>query len=178
MTARLGALPTWGRAVLATVVAVMVAVGWLTVSAHAERKDDLAEVRAATARFHRVAAAEDAGYALLEGLDHCFDNPGVGAMGYHYINGDLLLDGVTDPQAPEALVYAPQPDGQLQLAAVEWIVPDPAPPADQAPTVLGADLHYNDTLEVWVRHAWIFSHNPSGTFEDWNPRVTCPSSTE
>ena len=22
-------------------------------------------------------------------------------------------------------------------------------------------------------HAWLWQHNPSGFFEDWNPRVTC-----
>ena len=22
-------------------------------------------------------------------------------------------------------------------------------------------------------HLWAWKHNPSGTFEDWNPRVTC-----
>ena len=23
-------------------------------------------------------------------------------------------------------------------------------------------------------HAWLWKHNPAGTFDDWNPNVTCP----
>lgn len=23
-------------------------------------------------------------------------------------------------------------------------------------------------------HAWIWKHNPSGTFAEWNPNVRCP----
>lgn len=153
--------------------ALFLAAGLLLVSAlPASGADDLAEVRAATARFHRVAVAVEDGWDLVPGLDHCFDNPGVGAMGYHYINVGLL-DGVVDPLTPEALVYAPGPRGQLRLAAVEWIVPDAAWEGEGPPTVLGHTMHLNTTLGVWVHHAWIFQHNPAGMFEDWNPRVSC-----
>jgi hypothetical protein len=24
-------------------------------------------------------------------------------------------------------------------------------------------------------HAWVWKHNPSGMFNDWNPLVTCPT---
>lgn len=154
--------------------ALFLAVGLLLVSAlPASGADDLAEVRAATARFHRVAVAQQSGWDLVPGLDHCFENPGVGAMGYHFINVGLL-DGVTDPLTPEALVYAPGPKGRLRLVAVEWIVPDAAWQGQDAPTVLGDDMHLNESLGVWVQHAWIFEHNPAGMFEDWNPRVSCP----
>jgi len=47
---------------------------------------NLAGVRMATAQFHRTEVAEASGYNLLPELDHCFNNPGVGAMGYHYID--------------------------------------------------------------------------------------------
>lgn len=135
---------------------------------------ELAEVRAATARFHRIPVAQAAGWELVPGLDHCFDNPGVGAMGYHYINVGLLMNSEVDPRNPEALVYAPGPNGKRQLAAVEWIVPYTLSPRDgPAPTMMGHTLHHNDPLAVWVLHAWVFKHNPSGMFEDWNPRVTC-----
>lgn len=135
---------------------------------------ELAEVRAATAGFHRVSVAEDAGWGLVPDLDHCFDNPGVGAMGYHYINVGLLMDPAVDPRTPESLVYAPGPNGQRHLAAVEWIVPYTLSPREgPAPTVMGHALHHNDALGVWVLHAWVFKHNPSGMFEDWNPQVTC-----
>lgn len=136
---------------------------------------ELAEVRAATARYHRIPVAEDAGWLLRSGLEHCFQHPELGAMGYHYINVDLLMDAGLDPAAPEALVYAPGPNGEERLAAVEWIVPyDLAPRDGPAPTVMDHPLHRNDAIGVWVLHAWIFEHNPSGMFADWNPRVTCP----
>lgn len=156
---------------------LLVTIGLLLLSAlPASGADDLAEVRAATARFHRVAVAQEARWDLVHepvGLDHCFEEPGVGAMGYHYINVGLL-DDVTDPLTPEALVYAPGPQGQLRLVAVEWIVPDEAWQGEDPPTVLGSDMHLNEALGVWVHHAWIFKHNPNGMFEDWNPRVSCP----
>ncbi|MGD2112686.1 MAG: hypothetical protein PVI50_04810 [Gammaproteobacteria bacterium] len=142
----------------------------------AEGQSDLAAVRAATAAFHRPQAAQDAGWDLVPGVDHCFNNPGVGAMGYHYINGGSL-DLELDATAPEAMVYAPGPQGQLILGAVEYIVPaaawDEAYPGT-LPTVLGRDLHLNEPLGVYVLHAWIFRHNPDGMFSDWNPNVSCP----
>ena len=57
-----------------------------------------------------------AGWDLVEGLDHCFNNPGVGDMGIHYINVDLL-DTTLNPLAPEAMVYQHGPDGELD----EWV---------------------------------------------------------
>jgi hypothetical protein len=143
-------------------------------AATASSQEDLAPVRAATASLHRTTAAENAGYQLLPGLDHCFENPGVGAMGYHYINPGLL-DLELDPRQPEALVFAPDDHGRLQLAAVEYIVPAEAWDAQHAelPEVLGHHLHLNPGLGVYVLHAWIFKNNPAGIFEDWNPNVTC-----
>lgn len=138
--------------------------------------DYLAEVRAATAPFHRPEAAQAAGWDLVPGLDYCFNKPGVGAMGFHYINTGLL-DLELDPMQPEAMVYAPGPDGLLQLGAVEYIVP--AAPWDAAgntmpPTLLGRQFHLNSALGVYVLHAWIWRNNPAGMFEDYNPEVACP----
>lgn len=138
--------------------------------------DPLAEVRAATAQFRRLEAAQAAGWDLVPGLDHCFDNPGVGGMGFHYIN-PALLDTELDPLKPEAMVYPPGRNGKLRLGAVEYIVPADA--WDGAgntapPEVLGHSLHLNEALGVYVLHAWIWMDNPAGAFEDWNPRVSCP----
>ncbi len=120
--------------------------------------------------------AQAAGWDLVPGLDHCFDNPGVGAMGYHFINLELLDLEVAASQ-PEALVYAPGPQGQLQLGGVEYIVP--AGPWDAAgnpgpPSLFGHPFHLNEALGVYVLHAWVWRHNPAGMFADWNPLVTCP----
>jgi hypothetical protein len=142
---------------------------------YAAGKDDLAKVRSATEKFHKIEAVQAAGYSLVPDLDHCFDNPGVGAMGFHYIN-TASLDTALDPLKPEAIVYAPDKNGKLHLAAVEYIVP--AGPWDEAnstpPQLLGQTFHLNEQLGVYVLHAWIWKHNPSGMFEDWNPNVSCP----
>jgi hypothetical protein len=97
-------------------------------------------------------------------------------MGYHYINA-ASLDANVDVLAPEAMVYAPGPNGQLKLGAVEYIVPVGAweeAGNEELPTVLGQEFHLNESIWVYVLHAWIWNHNPSGMFEDWNPNVTCP----
>lgn len=160
--------------ILALTIVSLVA---LTVTvALAAGRPDFAEIRAATAQYHRLEVATAAGYAQLPGLDHCFNKPGVGAMGYHYIQA-ASLDLNLDLETPEALVYAPGPDGQLQLAAVEYIVP--AEPWDKAgnsnpPELLGTHLHLNEELGVYVLHAWIWKNNPTGILEDWNPEVSCP----
>lgn len=137
---------------------------------------ELSEVRAATAPFRQIPAAQAAGYDLVPGLDHCFTNPGVGAMGYHYINVDLL-DLTLDPLHPEAMVYATAPNGRMKLSAVEYIVPAAdwdAAGNSEPPTVLGQHLHLNEALGVYVLHAWLWWPNPAGVFEDWNPDVSCP----
>jgi hypothetical protein len=138
-------------------------------------QSDLATVRQATAQFHRPEAAQAAGYDLVPGLDYCFNRPGVGAMGYHYINTSIL-DLNVDLMNPEAMVYAPGPNGILELAAVEYIVPAAAWDAvnSELPELLGQRFHLNQALGVYVLHAWIWKNNPAGIFEDWNPTVTCP----
>src|SRR5256885_11291995 len=86
---------------------------------------DLSTARAATAQFHQLAAANDAGYTILvsdlAGIT-CITSPGLGVMGIHYVNGSALGDAVLDPAKPEALVYQPRPNGKLRLVALEYIV--------------------------------------------------------
>ncbi|MFW6074505.1 MAG: hypothetical protein ACOC9Y_02855 [Chloroflexota bacterium] len=135
----------------------------------------LAQLQRSVAPYSTVEDAEAAGWVLIEGLDHCFDNPGVGAMGYHYINPDML-DTSLNPILPEALVFQADSEGNLTLGAVEWIVPADAwdeESPDALPEVFGHPLHLNEDLGVYVLHAWIFLDNPLGTLEDWNPDVTC-----
>jgi hypothetical protein len=153
---------------------VIAALALVLVSAvQASTQSDLAKVRAATAQLHRPEAAQASGYDLVPGLDHCFNNPGVGGMGYHYISLGIL-DTTVELSRPEAMVYAPSPNG-LQLAAVEYIVP--AEPWDaeneELPQLLGQTFHLNEALGVYVLHAWIWKNNPAGIFEDWNPNVSC-----
>ncbi|MCI0539840.1 MAG: hypothetical protein L0Z50_31920, partial [Verrucomicrobiales bacterium] len=135
---------------------------------------DLAQVKGAVAQLHRAEAAQAAGWDLVPGLDHCFESE-AGGMGFHYINLGLL-DTTVDPLHPEALVYHHLPNGTLRLGAVEYIVPAAAWDSEghgELPMLFGQHFHLNEALGVYVLHAWIFTHNPAGMFEDWNPLVSC-----
>jgi hypothetical protein len=147
----------------------------LTVSLVSAGQGEWGKVRAANSRYRDPAAAMAAGYTLIEGLDHCFDNPGVGGMGIHYIRAESL-DLAVDPRQPEAIVYMPQANGRLKLGAVEYIVPAEAwdnAGNTEPPKVLDQTFHLNEALGVYVLHAWLWRSNPAGMFEDWNPKVTC-----
>jgi hypothetical protein len=160
-------LIVFGIAMVLTLVLVTVA--------QASGQGDLARIRKATAPFQQLEAAQAAGYDLVPGLDHCFDNPGVGGMGYHYIN-TALLDTTVELLRPEAMVYEPTRKG-LRLGAVEYIVPAEAWDAagnTHPPILMGQHFHLNEALGVYVLHAWVWKNNPAGVFEDWNPRVSCP----
>lgn len=158
-------------------------------------QDNLAEVRWATAKFHRVEAAMEAGYTLgyvrPTGGDPiitgCIAHATAGAMGFHYFNKALIDDWAVNPQnpvdplKPEGLVYAPGPDGKLQLVAVEYVVPSSGSAGggvEDAPTVLGMQMHILVKAVGWyILHAWIWRDNPTGMFMDWNPKVVCPTVT-
>jgi hypothetical protein len=138
-----------------------------------------ANIRQATTRFQAVDKAEAAGYAKF--LD-CVSEPGQGAMGVHYVHGDLIGDTVLDPQQPEALMYAPQANGTLKLVGVEYIVfqaawdsEHPQPPAlfGQPFHLVGSPNRY-DVPAFYELHVWAWQRNPSGQFNDWNPSVACP----
>src|SRR3954466_12625501 len=111
-------------------VVVTAAVALLLVIGLASAGDDhsLTAVAAqATARFHNLDAAKAAGWNVLvadrAGITCIADPLGSGTMGVHWANGSLLGDhGAIDPTTPEALVYAPNADGQPKLAALEYIL--------------------------------------------------------
>lgn len=170
------------RAVVGTLTLASLIASPDALAANPSEHADLAGVRAATAAYHRVDVAEEAGHQLgyiapfL--LQHCISHPTDGAMGYHWFDHDAIHDIALDPTSPEGLVYAPGPNGQLRLVAVEWIVPVDAWHAAgnvEPPSVLGRELHVlNPALGWYILHAWVWQHNPAGMFEDWNPEVVCP----
>ena len=142
----------------------------------AHGRNPIQRLRAATAQFRSIPAAQAAGYDLVPGLDHCFENPGAGGMGYHYINLGIL-DLNVDPLRPEAMVYSTGQNGRLQLGAVEYVVPVvewDAAGHSEPPQLFGQRFHLNEGLGVYALHAWIWKYNPAGMFEDWNPNVSCP----
>ena len=150
-----------------------------TTPASAAGASDLAEVRAATARFHNVAHAVAAGYRPT---DLC-----VPGMGFHYVNPALMAPGI-DPTRPEVLVYAPKPGGGVRLVAVEYLAfaPEGTQPARDehqvdlhGPSVLGQHFngpmagHGPDMPVHWDLHVWLWKHNKNGMFAQTNPTVTC-----
>lgn len=145
---------------------------------------ELAQARAATAQFHRVSVAEDAGYGLDPAgpLHECITAlDGHGAMGMHWANGSLI-DTTLDPAAPEVLVYEPTKNGHLRLVALEYVVfadaweaahPGTTPQMfDRDMTLVAAPNRY-ELPSFWQRHVWLWKNNPHGMFMDHNPTVTC-----
>jgi hypothetical protein len=164
------------RAFTGLVAAAAIAVIGLAVTLGASARGDvLAEIRAATARFHSIEQARAAGYVPFY---TCAEEPGVGTMGQHYVNFDLVADPAIDRQHPEALVYEPKQGGGYRLVAIEWV--RVGPKEAMPPTVLGVELRYVEAPNrygiepgFYQRHLWLYERNPLGAFEDWNPRVSC-----
>jgi hypothetical protein len=149
----------------------------------------LAATRAATAKFHDLSVAKAAGYNIrvvdVAGIS-CIENQPKGAMGVHYVNGDLLLDNppgsppAVDALRPEALVYEPK-DGKLKLVALEYLVFKEGWDAvnESAPSLFGHDFGVVESPNryglpaFYELHVWLWKQNPSGMFYEWNPRVSC-----
>ena len=154
-------------------------------SAHHHHAVTLGAVKKATKKFQRLGVAKKAGYAILKDTQGiaCIDNPGVGAMGVHYVNGTLVGDGSVDAEdaggarlraaarpaaagggrvrrVPGRLGRQPQPSRRSCSATSSCCRP--------APNRFGLPAFY-------MLHAWIYKHNPAGKFEPWNPRVHCPA---
>jgi hypothetical protein len=138
----------------------------------------------ATKQFKDVSVALAAGYGEFRDAQGiaCIDNPGVGAMGIHYVNGSLVGDTVLDPTRPEALVYDPRGSGnQLKLVALEYIVF--AEPWDathlEPPSMFGREFDFTPSPNrygipaFYALHAWLFKNNRAGELEPWNPKVFC-----
>ena len=142
----------------------------VSVSADASQSDLLKSVRHATAKFHSITQALMAGY---EPDEHCVSVPGLGGMGYHWVNPSLV-DPFFDPLKPEAVLYATGPGGNLKLIALEYIVINVGQPApmfgDQPFNIGGTPV----PVPHWSLHVWLYEHNPSGMFAPFNPNVTCP----
>jgi hypothetical protein len=122
-------------------------------------------VASATARFNSQVQATKAGYVVSS---PCVAVPGLGGMGFHWVNG-ALVDPVFDPVKPEAVLY----DANGKLVAVEYIVIDvgqPRPSFDGHPFDIGGTPvpvpHYS-------LHAWVHMKNPSGMFAPFNPDLRC-----
>jgi hypothetical protein len=128
------------------------------------------EVRRLTARFSSLTQAASEGYAVASA---CVAAPGLGGMGVHWL-AQGLVDPVFDPAQPEAVLYEPQKNGQMELVAVEYIVVDVGQPA---PTFNGQPFDVGGTprpIPHWSLHVWLFRENSNGMFTPFNPAVSCP----
>jgi hypothetical protein len=171
----------------------------------ANSEPDLAAVRAATARFQDVKAAVAEGYvrapvSMCDTAETMGKPPSLAATGIHYFRPDLL--GITGPpnprvsgdgtdtdfRKPAILIYEPQPDGSLQLVAVENLVfrwawreaGHSEPPSfrgvrydamEDDPSTKVDEAHM--FVPYYDRHVWIFRDKPNGVFARYNPDVSC-----
>jgi hypothetical protein len=154
---------------------------------------DLASARAATAPDHQLAVAGHAGYSLLRDAAGiaCIDEPTMGAMGVHYVDFPAVGNPAIDADHPEALVYEPTKNGRMQLVALEYVVLQADWDAAHADTIPAGAAHADPPSlfgqefmltpdpnrfglpAFYSLHAWIWKHNPAGTFAMWNPDVSC-----
>jgi hypothetical protein len=137
-------------------------------------------VREATRRFHDVRQAEAEGYHLMFG---CVSGPDDGAMGLHYVNLDLVGDGVLDPKRPEIVIYEPLPNGGRRLIGADFLIFAEAwHAANQGTPELGGQLmHLIDSPNryglpsFYTLHVWAWKPNPTGAFVNWHADVSCES---
>jgi protein-S-isoprenylcysteine O-methyltransferase Ste14 len=135
-------------------------------------------VKEATERFKDVALAEDAGYGLQFG---CVSGPDWGAMGLHYVNFPLVLDGELDATRPEIVIYEPLPNGRLQLIGADYLVLADAWHArhPEPPQLMGQLLHLFEAPNrfglpaFYTLHVWAWKDSPTGTFVNWHKNVSC-----
>lgn len=167
------------RTVLKTIGAGMMGGLALTGSASAEAngalKRELAEVRAATAKYNDPENAVADGY-LPE--DHA-----VCGMGYHYPHEDLIAGfqameagdptvltqylASIDRTEPPVLAYGETDEG-LVLGAVEYLTMTPEETDFFTST---EEDHWHPFVgPLYALHAWVHAPNPEGVFHPTNPR--------
>lgn len=140
-------------------------------------------VRESTERFRNSAAAEAEGYALQFG---CVSGSDVGAMGLHFVNFPLVLDGELDVTRPEIVLYEPLPNGKLRITGADYLVFADAWNAKHAdpPQLMGQLFHFFESPNrfglppFYTLHVWAWKENPNGAFTNWNPNVSCEAFVE
>src|SRR5437870_4947658 len=80
---------------------------------------DLATLRRVTTPFQHFDVAKNASWSTM--ITGCMTSP-AGGMGFHYGNTALIDDSVRVNE-PELLLYEPDQAGNLNLVAVEYIIP-------------------------------------------------------
>lgn len=143
---------------------------------------EVAAASQATAQYHQIDVATGDGYGLFKDVNGiaCIEMtgmPAMGAMGIHYVNGALVGDPSIDAAKPEALRRERQaaPRRARIRGPAERLGREPllAAHAPRAAVQLHARRESLRLAAFYSLHAWIWKHNPSGTFAMWNPTVSC-----
>ena len=140
----------------------------------------LQTVREATERFKDFHQAEAEGYHLAFG---CVSGSDSGAMGMHFVNGDLVAKGELDPKRPQIILYEPTSDGKLKLTGADFLVDAAQWDAKKIgpPILMGQIFHYFEAPNrfglnaFYTLHVWAWKENPNGAFVNWHPNVACQS---
>jgi hypothetical protein len=135
-------------------------------------------IRQSTERFKDVAVAEAEGYVLQFG---CVSGSDSGAMGLHYVNGDLVAKGVLDATHPQIVIYEAMPDGGLRLIGADFLLMQAAWDANHKspPELMGQLFHLFESPNrfglpaFYTLHVWAWKDNPNGAFVNWHPNVSC-----
>jgi len=124
--------------------------------------------------FPSISSAQAVGYDLVYSSSQCISSPDFGGVGYRYVNNSLI-DSEVNYQQPEALLYVPGPHGTLKLGGMEYIVPVKEWTATHTgwPQLMGHQFELNPGMNAYVLHIWVWEKHPLGTFEYWNPQVSC-----
>lgn len=140
-------------------------------------------VRDATVRFKNVSVAESEEYHLLFG---CVSGPDMGAMGLHYVNMALVMDGEPDPMHPEIVLYEALPNGRLKLTGADFLVLADAWDSNhpgEPPQLMGQLFHRFEAPNrfglpaFYTLHVWAWKESPTGTFVNWHSNISCDSFT-
>ena len=138
-------------------------------------------VRAATEKFKNVtdvAGPDPDVYALTFG---CVSGPDSGAMGLHYVNMPLVLDGEIDPMRPEIILYEPVGNGRVRLTGADYLVLADAwdKKHSSAPELMGQKFQQFEAPNrfglprFYTLHVWAWKDSPTGTFVNWNTKISC-----
>lgn len=157
MTLVLGAVV----ALLAAGLTPGMATGASDTAGTAETRELAAGLRHATAQYHDIDAAFADGYVQV--------TPCIPGMGIHLAQEERI-DAVTDPLAPELLVYMANSQGKYKLVAMEYLSF-----AATAPSVAGVQFDPGPFPGSWALHTWVWMHNPDGMFAELNPNAICPA---
>ena len=166
-----------------------------------EQNRQLAEARAATAKYHDVVAAMEDGFVLLPpGTCHGGAN---GAVGISYVNIPRFISPEVTELEPEFLNYIPTVNGHIRLVSVAYgdrvLFRDTRPPETpgfrpgvfpwlqpvippyleivNAPFTVFGEQAIGPLFEgrwIYLITVNLWAPNPLGMFAGGNPRLSCP----